>query len=356
MSSDMFSTLDPSINTHSRRGVTFAAGLLAQVLLIGATVLLGVLYPEELPIAAKQYVMIWLPALRTPAEPVLKPPPKMVRVFAPKLRLPETPELTIPLEAKLVEPKIRPTVSSVSISIPQPPSPPRSVVRTSLPPKVQIVVSTGVFGGAAEPVTTKRPVNEVQTGGFGTPLGLAGRAQGDNPGNVPKLGAFGLPDGPGVGNGTGGRRGIQGVVASAGFGSGVAGAGYRPGVVATPALRVATGGFEEVSFVTQSPVKNLRVPLPSEFQTIEILSKPSPVYTEEARHLGIQGEVALSVVFQANGAIKVTGVVKSLGHGLDQAAEQAAAQIRFKPAYRAGQPTDLPATLRVEFRLADQSS
>jgi TonB family protein len=119
---------------------------------------------------------------------------------------------------------------------------------------------------------------------------------------------------------------------------------------------VATGGFEEVSPVTQSPVKNLRVPLPSEFQTIEILSKPSPVYTEEARHLGIQGEVALSVVFQANGAIKVTGVVKSLGHGLDQAAEQAAAQIRFKPAYRAGQPTDFPATLRVEFRLADQSS
>ena len=72
--------------------------------------------------------------------------------------------------------------------------------------------------------------------------------------------------------------------------------------------------------------------------------------------MGIQGEVALSVVFEANGAIKVIGVVKSLGHGLDQAAEQAAAQIRFKPALRDGKPADFPATLRIEFRLADQST
>jgi hypothetical protein len=49
-------------------------------------------------------------------------------------------------------------------------------------------------------------------------------------------------------------------------------------------------------------------------------------------------------------------VVKSLGHGLDQAAEQAATQIRFKPALRDGKPEDYPATLRIQFRLADQSS
>ena len=62
------------------------------------------------------------------------------------------------------------------------------------------------------------------------------------------------------------------------------------------------------------------------------------------------------MVFQASGAIRVMGVVKSLGHGLDQAAQQAALQIRFKPAQRAGQPADFPATLRIEFRLADQST
>jgi TonB family protein len=87
-------------------------------------------------------------------------------------------------------------------------------------------------------------------------------------------------------------------------------------------------------------------------QPVEILSKPSPQYTEEARRLRVQGEVVLSVVFQANGALKVVGVVKSLGHGLDQMAEEAASQILFKPALQAGKPTDFQATLRIEFRLA----
>jgi len=72
--------------------------------------------------------------------------------------------------------------------------------------------------------------------------------------------------------------------------------------------------------------------------------------------LGIQGEVTLSVVFQASGAIRILEVVKSLGHGLDQSAEQAASQIRFKPARHNGKPVDFPATLRIEFRLADQTT
>jgi protein TonB len=117
---------------------------------------------------------------------------------------------------------------------------------------------------------------------------------------------------------------------------------------------VTTGGFEKAGPVAQSPAAKPLVPPPAEFQPVEILSKPSPVYTDEARRLGIQGEVALAVVFQASGTIRVVGVVKSLGHGLDQAAEQAATQIRFKPAQRSGQPTDFPATLRIEFRLANQ--
>jgi protein TonB len=116
------------------------------------------------------------------------------------------------------------------------------------------------------------------------------------------------------------------------------------------------GGFEKVSQVLQTPTKNLHTSQPVDFLPVEISSKPTPVYTEEARHLGIQGEVALSVIFEASGSIKVLAVVKSLGHGLDQAAQQAAALIRFKPALRDGKPADFPATLRIEFRLADQST
>jgi TonB family protein len=118
---------------------------------------------------------------------------------------------------------------------------------------------------------------------------------------------------------------------------------------------VSTGAFEKTRQVAQAPAQNLHALPIEELQPVEVLFKPTPVYTEEARRLGIQGEVALAVVFQANGTIRIVGVVTSLGHGLDQAAEQAASLIRFKPAQRAGQPTDFPATLRIEFRLADQS-
>jgi protein TonB len=113
------------------------------------------------------------------------------------------------------------------------------------------------------------------------------------------------------------------------------------------------GGFENALPVAQASAENPPAPPPTKFQPVEILSKPSPAYTEEARRLGVQGEVALSVVFQANDVIRIIGVVRSLGHGLDHAAEQAAMQIRFKAAQRDGQPVDFPATLHVEFRLAD---
>jgi TonB family protein len=105
------------------------------------------------------------------------------------------------------------------------------------------------------------------------------------------------------------------------------------------------------------PVEQLRV-APSRLPEnplivpVEILSKPRPVYTEEARKMRVQGEVVLSVVFEASGKLRVLGVVRGLGYGLDEAARNAAEQIRFRPAQRDGQPVDFAATLRVVFELA----
>jgi TonB family protein len=349
----MFSPLEPSAEACKRRGLALVCGSLAEVLVIVAAIFLGVVFPQELPLT-RHYVLAWLPALTPPKPPVVQPPRKVARVVVPKLKSPATPELVAPAVAELKVPKIQPVISSAPLPVPLPPAP---VVQPIPPPKPKdpVVVRTGIFGGAEEKVTTKRPVEQVQTGGFGSPQGFRGKAQGDSAGNVPKLGSFGLPDGPGVGNGTGGRHGVQGVVASAGFGSGVAGPGSGNGP-GGGGSKVTVGEFGKVSQVAPAPAKAVPALAPVEFQPMEILFKPSPVYTEEARRLGIQGDVALSVVFQANGSIRVTGVVKSLGHGLDQEAEQVATQIRFKPAQRAGQPTDFPATLRVEFRLAGQSS
>jgi TonB family protein len=85
---------------------------------------------------------------------------------------------------------------------------------------------------------------------------------------------------------------------------------------------------------------------------VAILSKPNPVYTDEARRLGIEGEVLLDVVFEASGQMKVIGVLKGLGHGLDEAAVRAAQQIRFKPALQDGRAVDFPATVHIVFQLA----
>jgi TonB family protein len=85
---------------------------------------------------------------------------------------------------------------------------------------------------------------------------------------------------------------------------------------------------------------------------VEILSKPKPIYTDEARRLRIEGDVVLKVTFEASGKLVVLGVVQGLGHGLDQAAIDAAKKIEFNPARRDGQPVDHTANLRVVFRLA----
>ncbi len=345
----MFRTLELSTEGRKRRSAAFISGLVAEILVLAGAAFLSILFPEKLPLGDKHYALAWLPTLTPPGKPAVKPPREVPRVVVPRLKTPDPLVLPTPAMAKLEVPKIQP---------PRVPSPAPPMLTAPPPPmqapKEEVAVHTGLFGGAPEPVTTKLPKEQVQTGGFGNPQGFPGKAQGDNPGNVPKLGAFGLPEGPGVGNGTGGSRGVRGVVASAGFGSGVAGSGYGHGGGGNGT--VATGGFEKARQVAQPTVETAQAPPPAEIQPVEILSKPSPVYTEDARRLGIQGEVVLSVVFQASGTVRVISIVRSLGHGLDQAAEQAAAHIRFKPAQRAGQPADFPATLRIEFRLADQST
>jgi TonB family protein len=85
---------------------------------------------------------------------------------------------------------------------------------------------------------------------------------------------------------------------------------------------------------------------------VEVLSKPTPIYTEEARKLKIEGDVLLEVEFSCTGTIRILRVVRGLGYGLDEAAVRAAQQIRFKPAHDSGQPVDSRATVNIIFRLA----
>jgi len=86
---------------------------------------------------------------------------------------------------------------------------------------------------------------------------------------------------------------------------------------------------------------------------VEILSKPKPAFTADARAKHIEGEVVLDVQFNATGSVHVLGVVRALGHGLDETAVAAAQGIRFRPATRDGAAVDSSALVHILFQLAN---
>ena len=206
------------------------------------------------------------------------------------------------------------------------------------------IVYTGAFGSSA-PATVVAPIQKVQTGGFGDPSGLKGQGKDTAHLTSAKLGSFDMPEGQGYGNGAGGAKGIKGTVASAGFGNGIAQADNR-----NHAAAVQTAGFGSQEVAHNGP-KIAQADGPATTQ-VEIISKPNPVYTQEARQLKLEGEVLLEVLFGANGQVHVNRVVRGLGHGLDEAAVTAASQMRFKPALRVGTPVDSTAIVHVVFQLA----
>jgi TonB family protein len=211
------------------------------------------------------------------------------------------------------------------------------------PPKPE--VKTGVFNSQELAKGPKAP-QQVKTGGFGDPNGAPPSNDARSAQLVmAKLGGFDMPNG--AGNGGGGGRAQNGGVRAAGFGS----AGDPNGVPGGTGTHgsVRTGGFGDGS-VTQRAQSGPRVTAPAS-TPVEILFKPKPVYSTEARNLRLEGQVALNVIFAANGEIRVVRILRGLGHGLDESAQEAAAQVRFKPATRDGVPVDTTATIYITFQL-----
>jgi len=310
------------------------------LLLLGA----GFFFPDTLRLRQRYTVTELIPRPDLKPEPVRPkakvrrpvvvpkvPPPvafPAAKLFVPKdirtRKKKEDEEKAPQLEAKFKSPDLAP-----------PPS--------ALPEKI---VYTGAFGSSAA-ATVSAPIQKVQTGGFGDPNGLKGQGK-DNAHLVSaKLGSFDLPEGQGNGNGTGGAKGIKGTIASAGFGNGIAQGDNR----GSRGASVQTAGFgaQEVSHNAAKVAQADSGPATTQ---VEIISKPSPVYTQEARHLKLEGEVLLEVLFGANGQLHVNRVVRGLGHGLDEAAMTAANHMRFKPALRLGSPVDSTAIVHVVFQLA----
>ena len=352
----------PAMNR--RRLVSFGAGFLVQATAAAFLMLAGFFFTPGLnPFVQKpQYVFLQLspprPRPQMPKLPAVKALPRltMSKARPEQIVVPKLAEVKPELKPPVLTPKKLPDLMPPK---PAPRTPTVGVLQAAIAPPgdgpkmKRPGLRTDVFDGSSAAPTVKRPVSQVQTGGFGSPEGLPGNAQGGSKGNVAKLGSFDLPSGPGYGNGSGGSHGVKGTVASAGFGNGIATAGGGGGSGGSGRGGVREGAFGEVRAAAPSQAQPVRAAQSSSAtKPVEIMFKPSPAYTEEARRAHVQGEVLLSVVFKASGEIDVVRVVSGLGHGLDESAVRAAQQIRFKPAERAGQPVDLPATLHIVFQLA----
>jgi TonB family protein len=313
------------------------------VIAIAIFVWVPLLHPEILDPPKRDYHAIELVPTPVPVnhepqrqlpKPVLvaelDPPPAALRLPAPQPKPKAVEDTPVP-EVKIAPKKMEPLPPSTAPVIP------KQIVRTN-------VFSTG----SSAPQTIERPAAQVQTGGFGDPNGVPAKLNtGKSPVNIAQAGGFDLPTGPGYGNGTGGANGARGVVASTGFGGGVA-VEARP---SAPRGKVQQGGFGDADVPAPPTVKS-RPAVAASITPAEIISKPAPIYTEEARAKRIEGEVLLEVVFGATGKIQVLRVIRGLGYGLDDAAVRAAQQIRFKPALQDGQPSDSTAVLHIIFQLA----
>ena len=113
---------------------------------------------------------------------------------------------------------------------------------------------------------------------------------------------------------------------------------------------ITTGHFGDASTAVGS--RSSKASGPAISSAAEILSKPRPSYTEEARHLRIEGEVLLEVLFAASGETRVLRTIRGLGHGLDENAISAARAIQFRPAKRGDAPVDSTAVVHIVFQLA----
>ena len=304
---------------------------------------------------------------KTAVLPVVAPPPPAVLAELPAFK-------PIPIPDRPAPPE-RPVTRTAPVSArqpvlpfpaPAPAAPPSPVFASALPATPSTghatTARTGSFAGV--PVTEAPAPAKLQVigGTFGTVPADTPR-RGDAPGAM-------LPAGFGAAGVTAAdtRRGTS-AGASNGFGAaGVTAANPRRGTSAgasngfgavaaapssqEPAAKPKTSGTAFIAAVTADPVRQPAADRQATAEPLEILYKPRPGYTEEARRARVEGDIVLEALFSAAGNLRVLRVVRGLGYGLEQNAIDAAAKIRFRPAKEDGHAVDTVAMVRISFQMA----
>ena len=285
---------------RSTNGLWLSVGVHA---VVGTLLVVTIGVPRNPPTPRAQPLKVFIAPVQLPAAPVVAPrrpdpppPPPITRLAkadAPK-PLPPPPIVTKPV---------------ASVPEPPAPAPPPVPERPVEKPVVQRSPETGLFERTAA-ARTHQTDAAVATGGFGTATAPRGAA--------------------------------SGVVTTGGFGSGA------PAARAVANGEVQTAGFDQRASATAKPAAAV---MPAN-RPVEIVFKPTPEYTDDARSARVEGTVSLELEFTAAGEVRVLRLVRGLGHGLDEAAQRAALRIRFKPAQSDSGPVDSRATVHITFRLS----
>jgi TonB family protein len=272
--------------------------------IVGVLIVVTIGAPGKPPTPRRQPLKVFLSPVTLPAAPIVAPrlpAPPPVRELA-KAEVPK-PLPVAPIVTRPVEPHPEPLVPAAA----------RVVERPIEKPEVQRPIETGLFE-RTNGARTNQAAAAVTTGGFGN--------------------AAASP-----------RDAADGAVTTGGFGSGA-----RAPRAANGSGEVQTAGFDQrASAPAQPSVAAVTKPID---RPVEIVFKPTPEYTDEARSARVEGTVSLELEFTAAGDVRVLRVVRGLGHGLDEAAQRAALRIRFKPAQSDAGPIDSRATVHITFRLS----
>ena len=318
---------------------TVNASILALVFIISMTV------KHVIQVHKYEFTELIAPTMPPPAPKVKVPPPPKLppRPQPPKLQM-EAPKIEMPkpkpepkpiqMEAKVTLPVVKEAPKPAVILAPQP----KAALTAAMPAQDNTVKASTApvhlgqtFGATPNPNAT-RPAT---IAAIGNPYG---GMQG------PAVAPHGVVGSTGIGDGTksGSNAGTVGKVASAGIpGASGTGPAGSYGKVASAGIPTATAVAVVPKMVAEPVSTNL-----------EVISKPPVQYTGEARQLKVQGDVVLRVTFTATGQVQVQGVLRGLGHGLDEEARRVAQQIRFRPATRDGRPVDLTTNITITFQLA----
>ena len=366
----LFRTEFEAARTGVAKGVSGAISVTTQVAIAAGVISMsGALGPSvvKVPAQSLQYVStVFLPPppaelAPLPAEAVRPAVPREVETPEPAALRPDDqrrlkPSLSEPIRAFENHAPLTPLATEVLpvefASRPTPPAPE--------PPKPIV----GAFANSAAIAKSPEPTRRVESAGFNAPVAESPHSTL----GTTSVGAFNTATNAGSPQ-RGAVSANAGQIADTGFNRPTSAAPTQPARVirdtgfgsaaSTERQRTShhldapkTAGFNDARIVDASVRRVERAPQAPSVIPVEVLSKPTPVYTEAARRLKIEGEVVLEVEFLATGSIRIIRIVRGLGHGLDEAAQAAAYDIRFKPATSEGRAVDSRTTVQIVFRLA----